>query len=72
MLLFAVLCPVGFLHGLRYSASAVDSAAVNPEDVMKMPLANGLSTFFVNDNLVFSNGPKSLTRNFPDCTILGN
>ena len=34
-----------------------------------MLLANGLITFFINGNPVFSNGPRSLPRN-PDCTIL--
>ena len=37
-----------------------------------MLLANGLITFFINDNPVFSNGPRSLLRNPPDCIILDN
>ena len=35
-------------------------------------LANGLSTFFVKDKPVFSDGSKSLSRNPPDCPILCN
>ena len=35
-------------------------------------LSNGLSTFFIKDNPVFSNGPKSLPKNLPDCLILCN
>ena len=35
-----------------------------------MLLANGLSTFPIKGNPVFSNGPKSLHKNPPDCTIL--
>ena len=35
-----------------------------------MYLANGLSTFFNNGNPVFSNHPRSLPRNPPDCTVL--
>ena len=35
-----------------------------------MLLANGLITFFINGNPVFSNGPRSLLRNPPDCIIL--
>ena len=37
-----------------------------------MDLANLLGTFSIKGNLVFSNGLKSLPRNFPDCTILCN
>ena len=33
-------------------------------------MANGLITFFINDNPVFSNGPRSLPRNAPDYIIL--
>ena len=35
-------------------------------------LANGLSTFPINNNSVFSNDPKSLPKNPPDCPILCN
>ena len=35
-------------------------------------LANGLVTFFINGSPVFSNGPRSLPRNLPDCIILDN
>ena len=45
------------------------AAAVNPKDI-KTLLANDLIRFFINGNLVFSNGPQSLTRNTPKCTIL--
>ena len=37
-----------------------------------MLLANGLSIFFIKENPVFSNGPKSLPTNPPDCPILCN
>ena len=37
-----------------------------------MILANDLITFFISGSLVFSNGPKSLPRNPPDCIILDN
>ena len=50
-------------------ASAADAAAVNPNGIRKF-LANGLITFFINDNPVFSNGTSGLPRNPPDCTIL--
>ena len=46
-------------------ASAADAAAVNPKGI-KTLLANGLITFFINGNRVFSNGPSNLPRN-PDC-----
>ena len=41
---------------------AADTATVNPNGI-KTLLANGLNTFFINGNPVFSNGPKRLSRN---------
>ena len=52
-----------------YSASAAAAAAVNPNGI-KTLLANGLITLFINSNPVFSNGPRSLPRNSPDCITL--
>ena len=52
-------------------ASAAVAAAVNLKGI-KTLLANGLITFFINGNPVFSNGPKSLPRKPPDCIILDN
>ena len=46
-------------------------AAVNPSDT-KALLVNGLSTFLIKDKPVFSNGPRSVPKNPPNCTILGN
>ena len=37
-----------------------------------MVLANGLTTFPTKGNPVFSNGPKRLPENPPDCPILFN
>ena len=51
--------------------SAADTAAVTPNSI-KALLANGLSTFPIKDNPVFSDGPKSLPRNPPECRILCN
>ena len=51
--------------------SANDAAFVNLNRI-KTFLANGLSTFFINGNPVFSNGSRRLPRNPPDCTILDN
>ena len=45
-------------------ASTADAAAVN-HDGIKTLLANGLITFFINGNPVFSNRPRSLPRNPP-------
>ena len=45
------------------------AAAVNPKGI-KTLLANGLITFFIKGNPIFSNGLRSLPRNAPDCTIL--
>ena len=52
-------------------ASAADAAAVNPNGT-KTLLANGLIILFIKGNPVFSNGPKSLPRNPPDCISLDN
>ena len=54
---------------LRIPASAADAAAINPKGI-KILLANGLTTFFINGNPVFSNGPSNLPRNPPDWIIL--
>ena len=54
---------------VRILASAAGAAAVNPKGI-KTLLANGLITFFINGNPVFSNGPRSLPRNPPNCMIL--
>ena len=56
---------------LEYTPSAADAAAVNPKGI-KTLLANGLISFFVSGNPVFSNGPSNLLRNPPDCIILDN
>ena len=53
------------------TASVADAAAVNHNRI-KTPLADGLGTFFIKDNLVFSNGPKSLPNNPPNYNILCN
>ena len=47
-------------------ASAADAATVNPKGNNTL-LANGLITFFINGNSVFSNRPSNLSRNPPDC-----
>ena len=56
---------------LSIPASATDAAAVNPKEIKRL-LANGLITFFIKGNPVFSKGPRSLLRNPPGCTILDN
>ena len=51
---------------------ATDAAAFNPNSI-KLLLANGLSTFLIKGNLVFSNGPKNrLPKNPHYCPILCN
>ena len=56
---------------LRIAASVADAVAVHPDDI-KTLLANGLRTFPINGNLVFTNDTKNLLKNPPDCTILCN
>ena len=63
------------LQSLRFffciPTSAADAAAVNPNGI-KTLLANGLITFFIKGNPVFSHGVRSLPRNPPGCIILDN
>ena len=51
--------------------SATDAAAVNLNGI-KILLAHGLITFFINGNPVFGNRLRSLPKNPPDCIILDN
>ena len=53
------------------TAFVADSAAVNSNGI-KTLLANGLSTFPIKGNPVFSIGPESLPKNSLDCPILWN
>ena len=53
------------------AASVADAAAINPNGI-KTLLAIGLSTIPIKGNQGFSNGPKSLPKNPPDCPILCN
>ena len=50
---------------------AAAAAAINPNGI-KTFLTNGLSTFTIKNNPVFSNDPKNLLRNHPACLILCN
>ena len=52
-------------------ASAADAAAVNPKGINTL-LANGVITFFIKGNPVFSNGPSNLPKNPPDCILFDN
>ena len=52
-------------------ASGAYAVAVNSNGITTL-LASGLIIFFINGKPVFSNGPRSLPRNPPDCIILGN
>ena len=55
----------------QIAASIADAAAVNPNGI-KTFLANGLIIFPIKGNPVFSNGPKSLPKNPPDCPVSCN
>ena len=52
---------------LCITVSAADAATVNPKGIKTL---YGLIAFFISGNPVFSNGPRSLARNPPDCIIL--
>ena len=56
---------------LYIHASAADAAVFNRKGT-KTLLANGLITFSISGNPVFSNGPRNLPRNIPDFVILDN
>ena len=56
---------------LWIAASVAAAAAVNPNGI-KTLLANGLNTFPIKGDPVFSNDSKSLPKNPPDCPILCN
>ena len=56
---------------IKIAASIADAAAVDPNG-SKTLLANGLCTFPIKGNPVFSNDPKSLPKNPPNCPILCN
>ena len=56
----------------RIAASFADNAAVHPNGIKILLASNGLSTFFIKGKPSFSNGPKILPKNHPDCPILCN
>ena len=53
------------------AAFVTDGAAFNGNSI-KTTLGNGLSTFFLKGKPVFSNDPRNLPKNLPDCPILDN
>ena len=53
------------------AASVADAAVVNPNGTETL-LTNGFSALFIKGKPDFSNGPKSLPKNSPDWSILGN
>ena len=55
----------------RIAGFLADVAVVDPNSI-KTLLGNGLITFFMKGKRVFSNGPKSLSTNPPDCPIFYN
>ena len=62
---------ISVVYFLCIHASAADAAAINPKEI-KTLLPNGLITFFISGNPVFSNRPSNLPKNPPDCIILDN
>ena len=57
---------------LLWIAVSVADAAAGNHNWIKTHLANGLSTFFIKGNEIFSNGPEGLPKNPRDCAILCN
>ena len=47
------------------------ATVINPNGMSTL-LANGVSTFFINGELNFTSGPRSLPRNLPGCIIFGS
>ena len=60
-----------WINFFLWIAASVAAAAINPNG-FKTLLANGLSTFPIEDNSIFSNSTKCLPENAPDCPILCN
>ena len=56
---------------VAYAVFVAYTAAVNPNGI-KIVLANGSSVFLTKVDPVFSNGPKGLLKNPPECPILCN
>ena len=54
---------------LQIGESVVDAAAVNFNGI-KTLLVNGLSTFSIKGNLIFSNGPKCLYKPPPPSPLI--
>ena len=57
---------------LSIAVSVAAAGDVNPNDITRLFIADGLSTFPIKGNLFFSNSPKSLPRNPPGWPILHN
>ena len=55
----------------KNSCIVADDDDANPNSI-KILLANGLRTSSIKGKPVFSNGPKSLPKNLPECPILFN
>ena len=55
-----------------WTAVFVDDYAVVNSYGIKTVLANGFRIFFINGKSAFSNVPKSLPKNTPDCLTLCN
>ena len=53
-------------------AVSVAGVGVVDSNSIKTLLTDGFATSFIESNPVFSNCPKSLSRNSPDCLILCN
>ena len=54
---------------LWIATSVADADAIYPDGIKRF-LANGISTFLIKSNPVFSNGLKSLHKNLLDCPNL--
>ena len=67
MQLFAVLSRKDVIFLFFFGIAASVAAAVNPYGNRTL-LANSLSTFFIKGKPVFSNGPRSLSKNPPTVT----
>ena len=53
----------------RFAATAAAATAVNPNGIKKL-LGNDVSTFFINEEPVFNNGPRVLPKNSPQSICL--
>ena len=63
---------ISFISSLEIIVIVIPDPNIFLWIAVKTLLASGLRIFIIESDQVFSNGPKILTKNSPDCHILSN